>query len=77
MRITPLTNLSGTKPTAKLQKNLVLWHIIIIGLAYIQPLTLFDTFGLVSGAKWRSCTNFLHLCISRNFINIDQLWTYD
>jgi len=48
MRITPLTNLSGTKPTAKLQKNLVLWHIIIIGLAYIQPLTLFDTFGLVS-----------------------------
>lgn len=48
MRITPLTNLSGTKPTAKLQKNLVLWHIVIIGLAYIQPLTLFDTFGLVS-----------------------------
>ncbi|WP_151760936.1 APC family permease [Acinetobacter seifertii] len=43
-----MTNLSGTKPTAKLQKNLVLWHIIIIGLAYIQPLTLFDTFGLVS-----------------------------
>ena len=26
----------------------MLWHIIIIGLAYIQPLTLFDTFGLVS-----------------------------
>ncbi|KAA5773481.1 amino acid transporter, partial [Pseudomonas aeruginosa] len=26
-----MTNLSGTKPTAKLQKNLVLWHIIIIG----------------------------------------------
>ena len=48
MRITPLTNLSGTKPTGKLQKNLVLWHIVIIGLAYIQPLTLFDTFGLVS-----------------------------
>lgn len=39
---------SGTQPAAKLQKNLVLWHIIIIGLAYIQPLTLFDTFGLVS-----------------------------
>ncbi|MBO9530105.1 MAG: APC family permease [Acinetobacter oleivorans] len=43
-----MTNLSGTKPTGKLQKNLVLWHIVIIGLAYIQPLTLFDTFGLVS-----------------------------
>lgn len=43
-----MTNLSGTQPAAKLQKNLVLWHIIIIGLAYIQPMTVFDTFGLVS-----------------------------
>ncbi|MDQ8934574.1 APC family permease [Acinetobacter rudis] len=43
-----MTNIPGTSPTAKLQKNLVLWHIIIIGLAYIQPMTVFDTFGLVS-----------------------------
>ena len=43
-----MTNISGTQPTAKLQKTLGLWHIIIIGLAYIQPMTLFDTFGLVS-----------------------------
>ena len=42
-----MTNLSGTQ-AAKLQKNLGLWHVIIIGLAYIQPMTLFDTFGLVS-----------------------------
>lgn len=44
-----------TKPTLAplpdaqiLRKNLSLWHVIIIGLAYIQPMTLFDTFGLVS-----------------------------
>ncbi|WP_445116342.1 APC family permease [Acinetobacter sp. WZC-1] len=43
-----MTTHSGTQPAAKLQKNLVLWHIIIIGLAYIQPMTVFDTFGLVS-----------------------------
>jgi len=43
-----LTNTSGTPSVAKLQKTLGLWHIIIIGLAYIQPMTLFDTFGLVS-----------------------------
>jgi amino acid transporter len=43
-----LTNTSGTQSAAKLQKTLGLWHIIIIGLAYIQPMTLFDTFGLVS-----------------------------
>lgn len=34
-----------------LRKNLSLWHVIIIGLAYIQPMTLFDTFGLVSDAS--------------------------
>lgn len=44
----PLTTHTGTQPAAKLQKTLGLWHIIIIGLAYIQPMTLFDTFGLVS-----------------------------
>lgn len=33
---------------AKLQRNLGLWHVIIIGLAYIQPMTLLDTFGMVS-----------------------------
>lgn len=43
-----MTNLSGTQSSVKLQKNLLLWHVIIIGLAYIQPMTLFDTFGLVS-----------------------------
>lgn len=43
-----MTHTTGTQPAAKLQKTLGLWHIIIIGLAYIQPMTLFDTFGLVS-----------------------------
>lgn len=42
-----MTN-SSTTAAAKLQKNLLLWHVIIIGLAYIQPMTVFDTFGLVS-----------------------------
>ena len=51
MRITPLTTNAGTQSAAKLQKNLMLWHIIIIGLAYIQPMTLFDTFGMVSEAS--------------------------
>ena len=43
-----MTNISGTQSTVKLQQTLGFWHIIIIGLAYIQPMTLFDTFGLVS-----------------------------
>ncbi|MCH7336612.1 APC family permease [Acinetobacter sp. NIPH 2699] len=46
-----MTNISGTQSAAKLQKTLGLWHVIIIGLAYIQPMTLFDTFGLVSEAS--------------------------
>ncbi|EPF79914.1 hypothetical protein F945_00802 [Acinetobacter rudis CIP 110305] len=60
MRIPPLTNIPGTPPAAKLKKNLVLWHIIIIGLAYIQPLTLFDTFGLVSdGSQGHVPTSYI------------------
>lgn len=43
-----MTTHVSTHSTVKLQKTLGLWHIIIIGLAYIQPMTLFDTFGLVS-----------------------------
>lgn len=37
-----------TQGVAKLQRTLVLWQVIIIGLAYIQPMTLLDTFGMVS-----------------------------
>ena len=33
---------------ARLQKTLLLWHVVVIGLAYIQPMTLLDTFGMVS-----------------------------
>lgn len=42
---------TATNSPAKLQRHLALWHIIIIGLAYIQPMTVFDTFGLVSEAS--------------------------
>ncbi len=38
----------GAAVPAKLQKTLLLGHVIVIGLAYIQPMTLFDTFGMVS-----------------------------
>ncbi|MCL1622988.1 APC family permease [Moraxella sp. Tifton1] len=41
-------NTSPTTNVARLQRNLSLWHVIIIGLAYIQPMTLLDTFGMVS-----------------------------
>ena len=43
---TPVTNVAPN--ITKLQRNLGLWHVIIIGLAYIQPMTLLDTFGMVS-----------------------------
>lgn len=35
--------------TAELRKSLRLWHVVIIGLAYLTPMTVFDTFGIVSG----------------------------
>ena len=39
---------SASTSPARLQKTLLLWHVVIIGLAYIQPMTLLDTFGMVS-----------------------------
>ncbi|MFC0820743.1 APC family permease [Moraxella marmotae] len=46
-----MNNTLPTSNVARLQRNLSLWHIIIIGLAYIQPMTLLDTFGQVSDAS--------------------------
>lgn len=49
LEVTQLTTPeNGTRNVAQLQKTLVLWQVIIIGLAYIQPMTLLDTFGMVS-----------------------------
>ena len=44
----PPSAASASPRPASLQKTLLLWHVIIIGLAYIQPMTLLDTFGMVS-----------------------------
>lgn len=38
----------NTQSNPTLLRNLGLWHVIIIGLAYVQPMTVLDTFGLVA-----------------------------
>jgi len=38
----------STHGSAQLRKSLRLWHVVIIGLAYLTPMTVFDTFGIVS-----------------------------
>lgn len=45
--------MNDSQPTseAKLLKSLTLFPVVMIGLAYIQPMTLFDTFGIVSGVS--------------------------
>ncbi|MGL6020986.1 MAG: Putrescine importer PuuP, partial [Gibbsiella quercinecans] len=34
---------------ATLRKSLTLLPVVMMGLAYLQPMTIFDTFGIVSG----------------------------
>ncbi|UUE43352.1 APC family permease [Pectobacterium aroidearum] len=34
---------------AQLKRTLTLWPVVMMGLAYMQPMTIFDTFGIVSG----------------------------
>ncbi|MCL2895479.1 APC family permease [Brenneria tiliae] len=33
----------------QLRRTLTLWPVVMMGLAYMQPMTIFDTFGIVSG----------------------------
>lgn len=41
--------ISGSTSRVELRKSLTLVPVVMIGLAYMQPMTLFDTFGIVSG----------------------------
>lgn len=34
--------------TGSLKKTLKLWHVVVLGLGYLTPMTVFDTFGIVS-----------------------------
>lgn len=38
----------STDSSSTLKKTLVLWQVVMIGLAYMQPMTVYDTFGIVS-----------------------------
>lgn len=42
-------NVTATSSRVGLRKTLTLVPVIMMGLAYMQPMTLFDTFGIVSG----------------------------
>ena len=49
MSINPsLDNASGAEKP-RLRKSLKLWQVVMMGLAYLTPMTVFDTFGIVSG----------------------------
>lgn len=42
-------NLSAQTGKTQLRKSLKLWQVVVMGLAYLTPMTVFDTFGIVSG----------------------------
>ncbi|MCC8373499.1 MULTISPECIES: APC family permease [Photorhabdus] len=47
--ITLGTNQTGANNRVQLRKTLTLVQVVMMGLAYLQPMTIFDTFGIVSG----------------------------
>ena len=42
-------DLAAQPGKAQLRKSLKLWQVVVMGLAYLTPMTVFDTFGIVSG----------------------------
>ncbi|QAV24303.1 APC family permease [Proteus hauseri] len=43
------TNQTGVNNRVQLRKTLTLMQVVMMGLAFLQPMTIFDTFGIVSG----------------------------
>lgn len=43
-------NVTPNTSRVELRKTLTLVPVVMMGLAYMQPMTLFDTFGIVSGS---------------------------
>lgn len=42
-------NTATAQNRVQLRKTLTLVQVVMMGLAYLQPMTIFDTFGIVSG----------------------------
>ena len=54
-------NATPNTSRVELRKTLTLVPVVRMGLAYMQPMTLFDTFGIVSGLHLRrQVTQFIH-----------------
>ncbi|CBJ81996.1 putative amino acid transport protein (APC family) [Xenorhabdus bovienii str. Jollieti] len=43
------TNQTSASDRVQLRRTLTLFQVVMMGLAYMQPMTIFDTFGIVSG----------------------------
>lgn len=66
MAINSPLNIAAQPGKTRLRKSLKLWQVVMMGLAYLTPMTVFDTFGIVSGIsdghvqrpicwRWRAC----------------------
>ena len=49
MAINSPLNIAAQPGKTRLRKSLKLWQVVMMGLAYLTPMTVFDTFGIVSG----------------------------
>ncbi len=54
----PLT-IAAQSGKTRLRKSLKLWQVVMMGLAYLTPMTVFDTFGIVSGIDGRVPASYL------------------
>ena len=49
MAINSPLNIAAQPGKTRLRKSLKLWQVVMMGLAYLTPMTVFDSFGIVSG----------------------------
>lgn len=47
--------------TGNLKRSLNLWHIVLLGVGYMTPMVVFDTFGIVSEKTGGMCRPLISL----------------
>ncbi len=69
-----LNVIAGAIPALNCVKRLTLIPVVMMGLAYMQPMTLFDTFGIVSGLTDGHVATAYAFALDRRSVYRRELW---
>ena len=60
--------------TGQLKRSLNLWHIVLLGVGYMTPMVVFDTFGIVSEKTGGHVPTAYVIALMSDVVYCSQLW---